>query len=105
MTDRMHNFDELPLFRSTDKETSRIGAAEILGKLTGLRAEFVRRVRDWHHVTGLWPTALEAAGGNESLRKRAAECVKSGALVEGESRRCGVTGRLATTYVVRQSTK
>ena len=88
------------LRRQTDPETSQLAAAEIEPKLTGLRARFVKRVQLYRDTYGRWPTAQEAAGGVESLRKRAAECVRGKWLRIGQNRICSVTGNQAQTYEV-----
>ena len=86
------------LHRATDPDTSRQAAEDISPKLTGLRAEFVYRVKCWRIDHGVWPTANEVAQGDESIRKRAKECVRAGWLKAGPDRQCGVTGKNATTY-------
>ena len=94
--------DTLPLFaRASDPATSKIAAAEIETRASSLRAEFVRSLR----ARGLPSTAQEVAAGSDvairdSVRKRAAECVSAGAVVVIGSKRCEVTGKLATTYWV-----
>ena len=95
------DFAEGQLCRATDKETSQTAAADITPKLAGLRAEFVRLLRE----IGRPATAQEVAalaGGAESIRKRALECVRMGAVREYGTKTCEVTGKQATCYVVEQ---
>ena len=91
------------LFRSTDHDTSQEGAKHILRKLGPLQIDFIMRVEDFFERHQYWPTAQEVADGNESIRKRAAECVRAGAVGIGKSRRCRITGRPAQTYYLRGS--
>jgi hypothetical protein len=84
--------------RSTDPATSHKSAAEIEPKIGTLHAAFVKRVAAWFNRTGTWPTANEVAQGDESLRKRARECVRKGLLKVGPARTCSVTGKSAQTY-------
>ena len=85
--------------RTTDKPTSQTAASEIEPKLAGLRVEFVRLLKQ----IGRPATAQEVAalaGGAESIRKRALECVRMGAVKECGTKTCEVTGKQATAYVV-----
>ena len=85
--------------RTTDKPTSQTAASEIEPKLVGLRAEFVRLLKQ----IGQPATAQEVAalaGGAESIRKRALECVRMGAVRECGTKTCDVTGKQATAYTV-----
>lgn len=92
------SYQQTQLFRSSDPETSRLGAESITPNLSQLQTLFCERVDIWHQTFKTWPTAQEIARGNESLRKRAKELVRIGALFEADSRRCRVTGKQATTY-------
>jgi hypothetical protein len=84
--------------RSSDPVTSHEAAAEIEIKIGTLHAAFVKRVAAWFNETGAWPTANEVAQGDESLRKRAGECVRKGLLEVGPAKTCSVTGKSAQTY-------
>ena len=93
------DYDMLPLFamaRQADKATSHEAAEAVTPKLEGLRAEFVRRLRE----IGQPSTAQEIAAGDESIRKRALECVRLGFVRECGRRKCAVTGNSATCYWV-----
>jgi len=89
-------FGSAPIHRASDKLTSIAAAKETEPKLGGLRLEFVNRLR----AIGRTATAQEIAGGNESLRKRALECVRLGFVVEAGTRVCAATGKMATVYWV-----
>jgi hypothetical protein len=78
--------------------TSKVAAEEIAAKANALQATFVKRALVWFDETDTWPTANEIAQGDESIRKRAGECVSKGYLKTGPVRRCSVTGKLAQTY-------
>ncbi len=91
---------DLPLFRRTDPATSQIAGEDVKPKLNGLRKQFVDRCRHWEECFGNWGTANEISQGNESLRKRAAECVELGYLKAGPVKHCSVTGKLARTFIV-----
>jgi hypothetical protein len=84
--------------RRTDPESSQIAAAEIRPKLGTFQNLFVDRALAWFERTDTWPTANEVAQGDESIRKRAKECVRKGYLQLGPLKRCSVTGKLAQTY-------
>ena len=84
------------LYRKLDKQTSQVAAEDIQPKLVGLRAEFVRRLQE----LGRPATANEVAAGDESIRKRAAECVRLGIVREMGTKCCSVTRKRATIYWV-----
>jgi hypothetical protein len=96
-------FDNASLHRKSDPETSQMAAAELVntGKLG--HAQYYMMCA-FHRYPGA--TAQEAAlrcvewhdGMTETYRKRVKELVKRGRIVEGERRRCTVTGKVATTY-------
>ena len=86
--------------RQTDPETSQIAAGGVKGRVSTLQTMFCKRALAWHSRYYRWPTAQEIAGGSESLRKRAGECVRLGYVRLGEIRRCTVTGKKAQTYEV-----
>lgn len=86
---------EATIARTTDPQTSQDAADEIQPKLVGLRAEFVRRLKE----LGRPATANEVAAGDESIRKRAVECVRIGYVVEMGTKTCSVTGKRATVYL------
>ena len=90
-------FDASPVHRVADKQTSIDAAKATEPKLGGLRLEFVNRLRAF----GMPATAQEISGGNESLRKRALECVRLGFVAEAGTRVCAATGKMATTYWVK----
>ncbi len=92
-------FDNLHIVRKSDPHPSRIAAVEIEPQLSGRRAEFVRCLK----AIGKPSTANEIAARagsriRESVRKRAAECVRLGFVREAGERACEVTGKLATVY-------
>jgi len=89
-------FDASPIHRVADKQTSADAAKATEPKLGGLRLEFVNRLRS----LGMPATAQEISGGNESLRKRALECVRLGFIVEVGTKKCAATGKSATAYWV-----
>jgi hypothetical protein len=89
-------FDSAPIHRASDQPTSVEAARAVEPKLVGLRLEFVERLRS----IGRPATAQEISGGNESLRKRALECVRFGFVRQAGARVCSVTGQKATTYWV-----
>ena len=92
-------FDDVKLRRHTDPGTSHQAAVEVAPKLTGLRAEFVRRLTE----IGCAATANEVAAGDESIRKRAKECVAAGFIAVVGVRTCRITGKSAQVYWVRDS--
>lgn len=85
---------ELHFVRIGDKGTSQVAAVEAKPKLNGWRAEFMARLER----IGKPSTANEVAQGNESIRKRALELVRSGVIQELSARECNVSGKLATVY-------
>lgn len=92
-------FDNLQIVRKSDPHPSLIAAVEIEPQLSGRRAEFVRCLK----AIGKPSTANEIAAMadgmiRESVRKRAAECVRLGFVKEVGDRPCEVTGKLATVY-------
>ena len=105
MTDQQNLFDlhdplpahcgGKPLARNSDPETSKQGAAYVAPELNKLQAEFVRRLS----VLGAG-TANEVAAGSETIRKRAGECLRLGAIRVIGTRNCAVTKRRARVYQV-----
>lgn len=92
-------YADLPLFRTTDPETSRESAVKVSEKVTRLRAEFVSCLRAiGHPATAQEVAATVAVANRESVRKRAAECVKAGLVKEMGTKKCSVTGQRATVY-------
>lgn len=89
-------FDNATIARKSDPITSQIAASEVQPKISGLRAEFVSRLQK----LGVPSTANEIASGNESIRKRAKECVELGLVKEFGIKRCSVTGKLAHCFLV-----
>lgn len=92
-------FDTDPIARRSDPLTSHIAAANVEAKLTGRRLQFVEALRS----IGRAATANEIAAtvdhsGRESVRKRAAECVRLGFVSECGTKTCSVTGNVATVY-------
>ena len=83
------------LARASDPKTSKQAADIIRPKLSGLRAEFVARLKVLKVAT-----AQEVAAGKESLRKRAKELVDLGAIKVVGVKECSVTGKNATAYEV-----
>lgn len=90
-------FDHAATCRKSDSPTSKESAKTVEPKLAGLRVEFVRRLRE----IGEPSTANEVAGGNESLRKRAKECVELGLVNVLGTKCCRVTGQKAAIYWIR----
>jgi hypothetical protein len=86
--------DDARIAREAAKQTSHDAADDVRPKLAGLRAEFVRRLRE----LGRPATANEIAAGDESIRKRAAECVRLGFVKEVGTKVCAVSGKRATVY-------
>lgn len=84
--------------RTSDPETSHQAAAQV--EFGALQRKFLNRMMFLWAVWGKWPTANEVAQGNESIRKRAKECVRAGWCIEGEPRPCRITHRNATTYEI-----
>jgi hypothetical protein len=89
--------------RKSDPITSFEGATKLAPKLVGLRLQLVEGVTR----LGGQSTANEAAlimaddhSLRESIRKRAAECVASGALRIAGKRVCRVSGNLCQVYEV-----
>lgn len=87
-------FDHASVARRSDPVTSQIAAANVEPQLNGLRAQFVERLRQ----IGEPSTAQEISGGSESIRKRAKECLRLGVVRDAGTRRCRVTGKVATVY-------
>ena len=99
MSDYDQDFGSLPLFRTSDPETSKESAVKVSAKVTRLRAEFVRCLcAIGHPATAQEVAAMVAVANRESVRKRAAECVKAGLLKEFGTKKCSVTGQRATVY-------
>ena len=86
---------EYAISRQADPPTSHQAAVEVASKLSGLRAEFVARLRSLGCAT-----ANEVARGEESIRKRAKECQRLGLVSVVGERRCVVTGKNAMVYRV-----
>ena len=98
---QLNLFDQQPIARNNDKQTSHVAAAKVEPKLTAMQYEFVHCLRQ----LGVPGTAQEIASMTtpdirESVRKRAAECVRLGLVKEAGERKCSVTGNLATVYWV-----
>jgi len=98
---QLNLFDNNPIARHDDKQTSHVAAAKVEPKLTAMQICFVRSLKR----CGGPATAQEIATfapplARESVRKRAAECVRKGLVKEVGERRCGVTGSVATIYWV-----
>lgn len=86
-----------PIARAADPQTSKLAAEVIRPKLVGLQLQFVERLRQ----IGKPATANEVSLGNESIRKRALELVRSGVIQEIGARECNVSGKMATVYWLR----
>lgn len=93
-----------PRARRSDPATSQVAAAEVARELPILKARLVAVVRELGSCTASeaaaiccsrWPDASA-----ETYRKRAGECVRMGLLTACEANVCGVSGKLATVYVV-----
>src|SRR5438045_3060136 len=94
-------FDKPPahcLSRRDDKQTSKLAAEEVGGKLTALQDKFMLALRALKVPATAAEIARQAAltfcGNQESYRKRSAECVRLGAIKEHDRRKCEVTGKL-----------
>ena len=85
-----------PISRTTDPLTSHVAVADVAPKLCGYRREFVERLRALGEGT-----AQEIAAGNESIRKRAAECERLGYIEAVGVRECTRTKKMANVYRVR----
>ena len=92
---RQKTLFEVPIARNSDKQTSHEAAAEIKPKMGILQAEFLRRLGRLAEAT-----ANEVAAGDESIRKRALELVRSGMIEEVGTRECKRTGKRATVYCI-----
>jgi len=88
----------MPIVRPDDPAPSHEAAADVTPKLSGKRAVFVQRLAAMELPNRKEWTAQEIADGDETIRKRAKECVILGAVVIAGARRCLVTGKNATTY-------
>jgi len=93
--------------RDADPQTSKQAAAETKPILGYCQQVFVKALER----LGVPSTAAEIAvvanqingsKNTESYRKRAAECVEVGSIEPCEARKCGVTGKKATTYRIKQ---
>ena len=97
-----------PISRATDPATSSEAAAAVSHKLGRCAARMLEAFETMGVTTNGGATASEAArhcvhvhGGNvETFRKRIGDLRVSGRIIEGEARRCDVTGHNATTYKV-----
>ena len=96
---QLHLFDSSNLARAVDPPTSVDAAMRVVPKLSGMRAEFVRCLRE----LGRPATAQEVSRRadpdiRESVRKRAKECVRLGFVKEFGTKCCEVTGQRAICY-------
>lgn len=96
--------DDLPLFafaRTCDPQTSKLSAAATKQVATGLRAVFVHQIREHGPCTANEAVAsFENAHYAESVRKRASECERLGAVRVVGTRACRVTGSQARVFEV-----
>jgi hypothetical protein len=92
-------FDQHPIARPSDPQTSQLAAANIEPKLTDRQAEFIACLRLIGHPSTAQEIARRAPESTrESVRKRAAECVRRGFVKQVGERKCAVTGNVASTY-------
>jgi len=90
--------------RSSDPETSQLAAEHIKPSLTRLRRMFLQSLVELGQSTAN-EAAWHATGDHtlrESIRKRAAELVKSGEIEIVGKRQCKVTGVAANVYRVTE---
>lgn len=94
-------FDQSAIARKNDPPTSVEAATAQEPKLAGRRAEFVRCLRELDRpATAQEIAAVADVAIRESVRKRAAECVRLGFVVEAGTKCCDVTGQRAACYWV-----
>jgi predicted HTH transcriptional regulator len=92
-------FDQHPIVRPSDPQTSQLAAANIEPKLTDRQAAFVACLKLMGHPSTAQEIAQMARPEiRESVRKRAAECVRRGFVKQVGERKCAVTGNVASTY-------
>ena len=91
-------FDKQRLWRKSDPDTSREGAAAT--NLNAHQRLFLDRLEQLGQAT-----ANEVAEGCESVRKRASELVRSGDIQVIGIRAFKVTGRRASVYTLRQPSR
>lgn len=88
--------------RRTDKQTSKLAAAETIEKLNGTQATvalILGRATQPRTANELASECVRLFGGMaETYRKRAHELFVAGRALECDARRCDVTGKIATTY-------
>ncbi len=93
-----------PLFsfaRSSDPQTSKLSASATKQVASGLRAVFVQQLREHGPCTANEAVeSFENPHYAESVRKRAGECEKLGAVRVIGTRACKATGRSAQVYEV-----
>lgn len=98
------SYTDLPLFayaRTTDPITSKQSSSRTMQVATGLRATFVHQVRKHGPCTANEAVQeFENPHYAESVRKRASECEKLGAVRVVGRRACGVTGNSSQIYEV-----
>lgn len=97
MTQTKLNFD---LARKTDPATSQVAAAETAKQLGHLCQVFLTALAGEQTASEVaWFAVVNKLHPNaESVRKRAKELLRLGLIEERPPRRCGVTGKMATTY-------
>jgi len=100
MSDYEQDFSSLPLFRVVDPATSKESAVKLSAKVTRLRLVFVAALQSIGHPATAQEVAANVQDASilESVRKRAAECVKTGLVKEFGTKKCSVTGQRATVY-------
>jgi hypothetical protein len=90
------------------QETSAQTYRELQPTLAQRQRAVLVALEAYHHERGCWPTAYELFRWMESahfavrdvndVRPRLTELKERGEIVEGEKRRCGVTGHTAGTW-------
>ena len=103
MTAQLTLFDTpAPIARRTDKLTSQLAANETIETLNSTQATvalILGRATQPRTANELAAECVRLFGGMaETYRKRAHELYVAGRAVECDARRCGVTGKMATTY-------
>ena len=88
--------------RNSDPHTSQESASVVVGRIAGLRLQFVETLRRLGASTANEVAAAATSDPHlaESIRKRAGECVRLGAVAVAGCRRCKETGSNAQIYQV-----
>ena len=93
------------LVRRSDPETACAAAIEVSSKLTSLEQQVVTALEKLGMATSneiaAW-VAVDNYGRRTTLRRRASDLVRKGAIVACGVRPCNITGKRATTYKVAE---